>query len=218
MFVGHLAVALAAKRTAPRVSLGWLVGASFGIDLLWPILLLTGAERVVIDPGNTAFTPLDFESYPWSHSLLMVGVWAVLVGAIARRRLGDLRGALVVGGLVVSHWVLDWLTHRPDLPLWPSGPVTGLGLWNSVAGTLVVEGVMFAAGIVAYVSATRATSRVGTWALVGLITLTGAIWISGPWSAPPPGATAIAVVGLAMWLFPLWAAWIDRHRSTDRLR
>jgi hypothetical protein len=51
-----------------------------------------------------------------------------------------------------------------------------------------------------------------------LITLTGAIWISGPWSAPPPGATAIAVVGLAMWLFPLWAAWIDRHRSTDRLR
>jgi membrane-bound metal-dependent hydrolase YbcI (DUF457 family) len=214
MFVGHLAVALAAKRAAPRVSLGWFVGASFGLDLLWPVLLLTGVERVVIDPGNTAFTPLDFQSYPWSHSLLMVVLWAVLLGALARRRLNSLRGAVVVAALVVSHWVLDWMTHRPDLPLWPSGPVAGLGLWNSVVGTVVVEGAMFAAGIAAYTSITRATSRVGTWAFVGLIALTGTIWISGPWSAPPPGATAIAVVGLAMWLFPVWAAWIDRHRSS----
>jgi len=214
MFVGHLAVALAAKRMAPRASLGWLVAASFGIDLLWPVLLLAGIERVAIDPGNTVFTPLDFESYPWSHSLLMVIIWAALLAVVARQRLQHKADALVVGGLVVSHWFLDWVTHRPDLPLWPSGPVTGLGLWNSLVGTLVVEGALFAIGIVMYQTVTRATDRVGTWAFVGLIGLTGAIWLSGPWSAPPPSASAIAVVGLAMWLFPAWAAWIDRHRSS----
>ncbi len=207
-------MALAAKKMAHRASLGWLVAASFGIDLLWPVLLLAGVERVAIDPGNTVFTPLDFESYPWSHSLLMVIIWAALLALVAWRRLQDKADALVVGGLVVSHWFLDWVTHRPDLPLWPSGPVTGLGLWNSLVGTLVVEGALFAIGIVMYQTATRATDHVGTWAFVGLIGLTGAIWLSGPWSAPPPGASAIAVVGLAMWLFPAWAAWIDRHRSS----
>lgn len=212
MFVGHLAVALGAKRLAPQTSLGWLVAASFGIDLLWPALLLAGVERVAIDPGNTVFTPLDFESYPWSHSLLMVVVWGVLLGLVARYRLRDVAAARVVGGLVVSHWLLDWVTHRPDLPLWPSGPVTGLGLWNSLAGTLVVEGALFVIGIALYQSATRAADRVGTWAFVGLVVFTGAIWLSGPWSAPPPSVRAIAVVGLALWLFPGWAAWIDRHR------
>ncbi len=168
---------------------------------------------MVIDPGNTVFTPLDFESYPWSHSLLMVVIWGALLGLVAGRRLQDAWAGRVVGALVVSHWVLDWVTHRPDLPLWPSGPVTGLGLWNSLAGTLVVEGALFVTGIVLYQSATRATDRVGRWAFAGLLVLTGAIWLSGPWSAPPPSAVAIAVVGLAMWLFPAWAAWIDLHRS-----
>ena len=213
MFVGHLAVALAAKRAAPRVSLGWLVAASFGIDLLWPVLLLIRAERVAIDPGNTAFTPLDFEWYPWSHSLLMVLVWAALLGLAAQRRWQDARAGHIVGGLVLSHWVLDWVTHRPDLPLWPSGPLAGLGLWNSLAGTLVVEGALFAIGIATYQSVTRARDHAGRWAFVGFIGFTGAIWITGPWSAPPPSASAIALVGLAMWLFPVWANWIDRHRA-----
>lgn len=216
MFVGHLAVALMAKRAVPRVSLGWFVAASFGLDLVWPVLLLAGVERVVVDPGNTAFTPLDFVSYPWSHSLLMVGIWAVLFGALAHKRLRDATAGLVVGALVVSHWLLDWVTHRPDLPLWPDGPVTGLGLWNSLAGTFAVEGALFAAGIAAYMTFTRATGRAGTVALWGLLVLTGTIWLSGPWSPPPPDATAIALVGLAMWVFPPWAAWIDRHRTPDR--
>jgi hypothetical protein len=64
MFIGHLAVALGAKSLAPRVPLAWLVGAAFGLDLLWPVFLQLGFEHVRIDPGNTAFTPLDFESYP----------------------------------------------------------------------------------------------------------------------------------------------------------
>ena len=72
MFVGHLAVALGAKRAAPRVPLAVLVAAAFALDLLWPLMLLAGIESVRIDPGNTAFTPLAFDHYPWSHSLATV--------------------------------------------------------------------------------------------------------------------------------------------------
>ena len=84
MFVGHVAVALSAKRIEPRLSLGALVAAACGLDLLWPVLVLLGIEVVHVDPGNTAFTPLDFVSYPWSHSLLMAVVWAAIAGHVTR--------------------------------------------------------------------------------------------------------------------------------------
>jgi len=213
MFVGHLAVALAAKRVEPRAPLGTLVGAAFAFDLIWPVLLLAGIEMVRIDPGNTAFTPLAFDDYPWSHSLSMAFVWAVAVGRVAAAVLKHARAGLIIGLTVLSHWVLDFLMHRPDLPLWPGGPEVGLGLWNSIPLTLVVEGVFFAAGVAIYLRATRARDRVGTWAFWTLVLLTTAIWISGPLSPPPPGVTAIAVVGLALWLFPMWAVWIERHRE-----
>lgn len=212
MFVGHLAVALAAKRASPRTSLAALVAAAFGLDLIWPIFLLTGLERVRIAPGITAFTPLDFEHYPWSHSLSMAIIWGVVAGRIAVIPVKRVGTGLVIGLVVISHWVLDFVTHRPDLPLWPGGPEAGLGLWRSIAGTLIVEGALFAAAITVYVRGTRPRRAAGKWALWTLIGLTTVIWVSGPWSPPPPGQRAIAYVALAMWLFPLWAVWIDRTR------
>jgi membrane-bound metal-dependent hydrolase YbcI (DUF457 family) len=211
MFVGHLAAALGAKTVARKAPLPLLIGASFGIDILWPVLLLLGVESVVVDPGNTAFTALDFEWYPWSHSLLMVVVWGVLLAGVVRLAGGSVRVAVVSGGVLVSHWVLDWVTHRPDLPLWPGGVETGLGLWNSVPGTLVVEGLLLVAALVALyrvVEFRRRQGHVALWSLVGLCVV---IWASQPFSPPPPGATAIAVVGLSMWLLPLWGWWIERN-------
>lgn len=212
MFVGHLAVALASKRAVPRVPLGTLVAASYWLDLLWPLFLLTGLERVRIDPQATAFTPLAFDHYPWSHSLAMALAWGALLGGITALRLRTGRAGLLVAAVVVSHWALDVMTHRPDLPLWPGGPEVGLGLWHSVPGTLVVEGALFAGGVLAYQRMFRADNARGRWAFRGLVALTAVIWLSGPWSPPPPGATAVATVGLAMWLFPPWASWIERHR------
>ena len=90
MFIGHFAVALAAKRAAPRASLGWLVVACQLPDLIWPVLLLAGIERARIEPGNTAFTPLAFDHYPWSHSLLLVVIWGAALAALYRLR-GGLR-------------------------------------------------------------------------------------------------------------------------------
>src|SRR5215510_8464977 len=105
MFVGHLAVALAAKRTAPSVNLGWLMAGVTALDLVWPIFLLVGLERVTIAPGATAFTPLIFDSYPWSHSLVMSGVWGVVLAGLARRRTAVPVPGLLAA-LVMSHWVL----------------------------------------------------------------------------------------------------------------
>src|SRR5512137_2866651 len=115
MFVGHLGLAFAAKRLAPRTSLGTLGAASQWVDLVWPVLLLAGVERVRIAPGDTAWTPLEFVHYPWTHSLAMSLAWAAAAGLGYRLATGYRRGAWVVSGLVASHWFLDALTHRPDL-------------------------------------------------------------------------------------------------------
>jgi hypothetical protein len=213
MFAGHLAVALGAKNVEPKAPLGGLVAASFGLDLIWPLLLLAGVEIVRIAPGNTAFTPLAFESYPWSHSLVMVLLWGVIAALLAYIFLRSGRIALVIGALVISHWVLDFIVHRPDLPLWPNGPTVGLGLWNSVPTTLIFEGGLFVAAIVLYTRTTKPRDAVGRWALWALVALTFGIWASQPWSAPPPSATAVAGVSLLMWIFPFWACWIERHRD-----
>ncbi len=212
MFIGHFAVALGAKRLAPRASLGTLVAAAQLIDLVWPVLVLAGVEVVRIDPGNTAFTPLDFVSYPFSHGASSVLLWAAAFGALHAWRRRDQAGAWTVAGLVVSHWLLDALTHRPDLPLWPGGPRVGLGLWNSVPATVAVEALLLAGGVYLYYRTTRwkdGVGRFGLYAFLGLLVLIGVANLLGP---PPPSAQAIGAAGLATWLFVPLAAWIDRHR------
>ena len=129
MFIGHFGVGLGLKAVAPRVSLGTMFLASQFVDLLWPSLLLVGFEQVDIAPEVTRVTPLDFVHYPISHSLLMVFGWSVLFALVyhlIRRHRGN---AVFCGLAVMSHWLLDWVTHRPDLPLYPGGEaLVGLGL------------------------------------------------------------------------------------------
>lgn len=216
VFVGHLAAALVAKKVEPRLPLAALVAATFGLDLLWPAFLWGGLETVRPQPGITAFTPIDFESYPWSHSLALALAWGA-VAAWITSRVGTARMALVMGALVVSHWVLDYVSHRPDLPLWPGGPKAGLGLWYSLPWTIVVEGALLGLGIALYLRSAPATSRAGHWAFWSLIVVTTAIWLSGPFQPPPPGVNAIAIVGLVGGaLLILWGGWIDRTRRSVR--
>jgi FtsH-binding integral membrane protein len=212
MFIGHFGAGLAAKKFAPRVSLGTLFLAAQFIDLLWPTLLLLGVERVRIAPGVTPGVPLVFEHYPVSHSLLAVVLWGILLGGLYFLRRREVRGALVIGLAVVSHWALDLVVHVPDLPVFPGGTKVGLGLWESVPATLVVELALFAVGVWLYVRATKPTDATGRWALVGLIIALVGIHLVNVFGAPPPSVTAIAIVGHAQWLLVLWAYWIDRHR------
>ena len=121
MFLGHFGVGFGSKRFAPKTSLGTLFLAAQFIDLLWPVLLLVGFERVAIVPGITLVTPLDFAHYPWSHSLLAVVIWGLLFGCVYYLVRRYRAGAWVCGAAVISHWVLDLLLHRPDLPILPGG-------------------------------------------------------------------------------------------------
>ena len=180
MFIGHFAVGFAAKKFAPRTSMGALLAAPLFLDLLWPVFLLLGLEQVRIDPGNTRYGP---------------GAAAIWIG-------------------VVSQWVLDWVSHRPDMPLYPGGPKCGLGLWNSIAGTMVVELGMMAVGVWLYVRTTRASDRIGRYALVSYVGLLLVLYIGDRFSGPPPSVGAIAWTGIAasVVLVP-WAWWFDRHRE-----
>jgi len=213
MFLGHFALAMAAKRAAPRLSLGSLFVAAQFADLLWPILVLAGVERVEVRPGITAVTPLDFVSYPWSHSLAMLAVWGVLLGAAFMAARRGAAAAGMIAALVVSHWLLDFASHRPDMPLSPGGRrMLGLGLWNSLPATLVVELGLYALGLAIYARSTEPRDRIGRWALWSLIGFLGALYLGNVFGPPPPSARAVAWSGVAMWLLIAWGYWIDRHR------
>jgi membrane-bound metal-dependent hydrolase YbcI (DUF457 family) len=213
MFIGHFAVGFASKRVAPKASLGILIAAPILLDLVWPFLLLAGWETVRVDPGNTVFTPLAFDSYPYSHSLAgaLVLSGAFALAYLALTRYG--RGAAVVFFGVVSHWFLDYATHRPDLPLYPGDPARhGLGLWNHFAATLAIESAMLAIGVWIYAASTKPADRAGRIGLLGYVLLLCALYAGNAFGPPPPDPHTIAVVSLGIWLFPLMAAWIDRHR------
>lgn len=214
MFIGHFGVGLAAKKIDHEPSLGTLFFASQFIDLLWPLFLLIGLEKVKIDPGNTAFTPLDFYYYPFSHSFLGVLLWAIAFGIIyflIKKRIGS---SVLLGGLVMSHWVLDLITHRPDLPLFPwSDLKVGFGLWNSIGLTITVEGLIFVVGSYLYFKITKAVNvkgKVGLWSLLVFLCI---VYVLNIFRPPPSSAEPIAFVGLSQWLLVAWGYWIDKNRS-----
>jgi hypothetical protein len=213
MFLGHFGVAFAAKKAAPKTSLGLLVFAAQFADLLWPILLLLGLEQVRIAPGLLPASAFDFTSYPISHSLVAQLGWGTLVGLVYFAVNREGRSALLVGGLVPTHWVLDYIAHRPDMPIYPGGPKYGLGMWNSVPLTICVEYLILAAGIALYLSTTRKKDATGNWALWSLVALLGVVYPASLFGPPPPTVQALAFSALAIWLTVPWAAWADRHRQ-----
>jgi hypothetical protein len=214
MFIGHFAVGFAAKKFAPRTSMAALLAAPLFLDILWPVFLLLGWEHARVDPGNTRFTPLDLYNFPWSHSLLMSMVWATAFALINHRLTHYKPGTIAIWLLVVSHWILDWITHRPDMPLYPGSPRFGLGLWNSIAETMIIEIAMLAAGVALYMSVTRPRDRIGRYAFAAFVLLLLASYIADRFSPPPASMSEIAWTGLiATAILIPWAWWFDNHRD-----
>jgi hypothetical protein len=216
MFIGHFATGLAAKALDPKPSLGTYLTAALVGDIVFTSLLLAGVEQAQIEPGYTAVSPLRLPFFPYSHSLLSSLLLSAAAFAGYWRWRGSARAAAVVGVLPLGHWLLDVLSHRPDMPIGPSGPFLGLGLWRSIAATFLVEGFLFAAGIFLYCRATRAVDRVGRWAFVAFVAVLLLAYLPGPFSPPPPSARAVAWVNASMALFLVWAAWFDRRRVARR--
>ena len=215
MFIGHFAVGFAAKRVLPHTSLATLFAAVQLADTLWPLFVATGLEQVRIAPGDTPFTPLEFVSYPYSHSLLMLVGWGLVSDSSMTVRHATRREVLLMTALVVSHWVLDFFSHRPDMPLVPGGgPKFGLGLWYSIPATILVETTMFVAAVVIYARATRARDAIGRWGLVGVVGLLATAYVGNILGGAPPSVEAIwmaGLVGAALTFALSW--WADSHRE-----
>jgi len=214
MFLGHFGLAMAAKRVAPRASLGTTILAAQFLDALWPIFVLAGIESFEIVPGITKVNPLDFTSYPWSHSLAMAIAWGVLFAAVYGLVSKRPRDAAIVGALVVSHWLLDWVVHRPDLPLFPGEPDRhGMGLWNSLGGSLTIELALFILGVVIFLRSSHARDRIGAIGFWALVAFLAASYFAATFGPLPPSTTAVASTALVGWLIFAFAGWVDSHRK-----
>ena len=211
MLVGHFSAGLVAKRIEPRVSLGTTVLAAMFSDVLWAVFLAAGIEHVAVAPGvgKNRMIGLDIV---YSHGLLPDILWAGLFAAIYFAIRKNARGAWVLFAAVLSHWVLDVISHRPDMPLAPGvHPVLGFGLWNSRPATLLVEGGFWLLAIALYVHATKATGRAGIYGFWIVIALLTWIWFTNITTPPPPSGVGSLVF---FTLVIVWAYWMNRCRAS----
>jgi hypothetical protein len=217
MLVGHHAVGFAAKRVAPSFSLGTLQLASVFLDLIVFVDQLGGIEHARVTPGITAFSALDGYDVAISHSLLTALVWAAAFAMVYFWRRRNVRATVVLFGVVFSHWVLDWVSHRPEIPLAPGvHRYVGLGLWNSITATFVVEGALWVLGIVIYSRTTTANSAFGRYGLLTFICILTLAWVATPFGSMPPGdfssAALLTLLSIYAILLSL-AYWLEHHRT-----
>ena len=224
MFLGHFGAALALKRVEPKLSLGTLFLAAQLTDVLWGAFLLTGWERVRIDPGYTAVTPLQFIDYPITHSLVGALVWALVAAALyyswpTRDTSRHWQASAIVAVAVFSHFPLDVLVHVPDLSL--AGRDTtrlGLGLWRSLGATLAAELLVLGAGIAIYVAFRSRRHPVRAGRLAGLVAVLVVIYLASVFGPPPPDVPTIAAADIVgMLALAAMAAWVDRRASAGEL-
>lgn len=220
MFIGHFGLSFAAKKAAPKVSLGTLFIATQFVDILWPLLLVLHVEKVAISPGYTKTNAYEFLYYPYTHSLFMGVVWGLLLGGIYWLFKRDKRGAVVVGLCVLSHWFFDLIVHVADLPLTPfSSYKVGLGLWNHVAVTVILETAIFSIGLYIYSTFTRAKNRIGKWGLWVLVGLLLLVYFSNTFGPTPPDSVMLVFVSstILMGVLISLAYWVDRNRDLNIL-
>ncbi|WP_207494115.1 hypothetical protein [Aridibaculum aurantiacum] len=218
MFLGHFAVAFAAKKMHPKTSLPvYFVAAQF-LDLLWPSFLMMGVEHVHLATDPSAPIPLLFSHYPYSHSLAMVLGWAILFAALYKYFTKDSTGAALGGVLVISHWLLDLVVHLADLPLWPGDSMMlGLGLWQWPIVTLTIEILFFVIAVALYLTSTDAAKTKGKFRILSLITFLVIIHLLNIFGPAPTDTNAVAWDAQTQWLLILWAWWADKKRTNENL-
>src|SRR6267154_2954365 len=214
MFVGHYGVSFAAKKMEPELPLWLLFIAVQLLDVLWAPFVLLGIEKVRIVPGITASNPLDLYYMPYTHGLLAAIGWSV-VAVLAYRfavRSASPRTAAIVGLAVFSHWVLDFLVHRPDLPLYDNTAKVGLGLWNLPAVALGLEALLLFGAMWLYL---RHTPRRTAMLVFGAIMLGIQVYVFfGPPPASDKAAAATALIGYAVFALVIRALERRRDRTT----
>jgi len=210
MLIGHYGAAFALKATERRISLGVLFVAAQFVDMLWIVLVLNGAEKVRLAPTETA--PIEFVSFPWSHSLVMSVVWAAAAFLLVwllpiYKGAWHIRAALVVAVCVLSHWFLDLPMHRSDLPVGFHGPYVGFGIWNSPTAGIIAEALTLFFGFWIY----RRRAPRPNYGLVVLALFLLVVLIINTYGPPPHNVASLASSGLAFYVFVAAVAWwLDR--------
>lgn len=186
MFVGHYAAAFAAKAIEPKAPMWTLAAAAQLIDIGWSAFIIAGVERASVDPALPGST-LVLEHMPWTHSLPAVLVWSV-AGALLVKLLLRLPiwASAVVGLTVFSHWLLDFLVHRPDLELWIGGEKVGLALWDYPVPEQAVEMGLLAVCGAAWAASRKTLGRTA-WPAIAFIGFLVALQIVAMLSPQPGG-------------------------------
>ncbi len=215
MFVGHYGVSFAIKSIQKPIPLWLLFIAVQFLDVLWAIFILTGVEKVRITPGITATNPLDLYYMPYTHSLVGALLWSgvAFIGYKVARR-GSSLAALLVAAAVFSHWVLDLIVHRPDLPVYDNTYKLGFGLWNYPALAFALEASLLFVGIFLYLRASKAVSPTGKFGMpmfgILLLIVQGIVFFG----APPSSPSAAAITALLSYvLLAAVAYWLEQKRQ-----
>jgi hypothetical protein len=222
MFAGHVGAALAIGRAAREVNVGVFVGAALLLDLVLWLLVLLGVESVAV-PSDFASTHQPGFVFPYSHSLLAGVLWSAIAGATAFLACSDhpplkWRAAVLIAAAVFSHWLLDALVHRPEMPLTGgTSPMVGLALWNSLYAALGVEALVVATGLYLFVQGSGLSrSRSVTLTVLTLVIL--GFTVAGMTVSPPPpsalamAASSLVTLGVVCALF----CWLGRHPRAGR--
>ena len=216
MFVGHYGPSFAIKSVRRGIPLWLLFVAVQLLDFGWSVLVLLGVEKVRIVPGITASNPLDLYYMPYTHSLVAAILWAAAAIVLCRLLLGvrDWSAPVWIGVAVFSHWVLDFLVHRPDLAIYDNRAKVGLGLWNHPVIALSLEALFLFGGMTLYLGRTRPLTAIGRVGppIFGVLMLgiQGYVFF-GPPPASPAAAAVSALVSYVV--FAAVAHWLDLQRE-----
>jgi hypothetical protein len=218
MFIGHYGVSFAAKSVQPTIPLWLLFLAVQIVDVFWAIFVLLGIEKVRIVPGITATNPLDLYYMPYTHGMGTSVLWAMIVIVVSRmipgiRHWGT---ATVVGIAVLSHWLLDLVVHRPDLPLYADAHKVGMGLWDYPVIAFALEVLLLLGGMFLYARKTRPVSRRGFYGMIGFALLMMGVQVMVFFGSPPGSDKEVAVSALVSYfLFAALAYWLERKRIVN---
>ena len=215
MFVGHYGPSFAGKRAKNSVPLWVLFVAVQLLDVFWSIFVILGIEKVRIVPGITRTNPLDLYYMPYTHSLDGALIFSLAAGLAywLLRRVDGWPGAAIVSAAVFSHWILDLLVHRPDLPLYDNSAKVGLGLWNFPVLALALELAFLFGGMRLYLRTTEAITRVGRYGMVAFGLLMACVQVVVFFGRPPRSDRAAAITALTLYAaFAAAAYWLEKQR------
>ncbi len=219
MFLGHYGVAFALKRAEPRLSLGTLFLSVGLVDTAWGVFILTGWERARIVPGLTPVNPIEFLSYPITHSLLAGVIWAAVAGVVIyswptrdTSRHHWIKAA-VVAVAVLSHWFLDLIVHLPDLPLaGDTSTRVGFGLWNNLPLTIGLELAMFLGGLAVYLQWRSGGHGGQTWKALAAAGLLIIVYLATVFGFAPASMKTVGIMAIAgTLLIAALGAWVDQR-------